>query len=123
LNFSGGEDSFLTRKITEYGGNIRYNPGAIAYEIIPKNRTTIRFIIKRKYRTSNTELLIKSITDRNFTKTGALPRLVLRFLYGLLIAIPFFIFDKTDRLKGLLKIVNAIGGFAFIFGKQSQFYK
>lgn len=123
LNFSGGEDSFMTMKISELGGVIRFNPNAIAYEIILDARTTIKYIIKRKYRTSNTELLIKSLTIINFTKIRVLSRLVIRFFYGLLIILPFFFFSKTDGLKGLLKIVNAVGGFAFIFGKQSQFYK
>lgn len=123
LNFSGGEDSYMTMKISELGGIIRFNPNAIAYEIILDARATIIYLIKRKYRTSNTELLIKSMTNKNFTKISVLPRIVMRFCYGLLIIFPFFIFSKTDRFKGLLKVVNAIGGFAFIFGKQSQFYK
>ena len=123
LNFSGGEDSFLTKEITEHGGIIRFNPNAIAYEIIPENRTTIKYVIKRKYRTSNTELLIQSIRDKDFTKIRALPRLIMRLCWGLLIIIPFFIFGKEDKLKGLNKIINAAGGFAFIFGKHSRFYK
>jgi len=123
LNFSGGEDSYMTRKISELGGIIRFNPNAIAYEIILDTRATIVYLIKRKYRTSNTELLIRSMTNKNFTKISVLPKIVMRFCYGLLIILPFFIFSKTDRFKGLLKVVSAIGGFAFIFGKQSQFYK
>jgi succinoglycan biosynthesis protein ExoM len=123
LNFSGGEDSFLTKQITDLGGIIRYNPNAVAHEIIPENRTTVAFVIKRKFRTSNTELLIKSFTDKDFSKIRAIPRLILRFCNGLLIVIPFLIFSKNDKLKGLIKIVNALGGFSFIFGKQSQFYK
>lgn len=123
LNFSGGEDSFLTKNVTDLGGIIRFNPNAIAYEFIPENRTTIKFVTKRAFRTSNTRLFINSIKDKYFRKTGVLPRLVMRFCYGLLIVIPFFIFARTDKLKGLIKIAGAAGGFAFIFGKQSQFYK
>jgi succinoglycan biosynthesis protein ExoM len=123
LNLSGGEDSFVTREIVNLGGIIRYNPGAVAWEIIPESRTTISYVIRRKFRTANTELLIKSFTDKNFSKAGAIPKLILRFLNGLLLVIPYFIFGKEDKLKGLLKIVNAAGGFSYIFGKQSQFYK
>lgn len=123
LNLSGGEDSYLTKQITKLGGTIRFNPEALAYEIIPENRATIKYIIKRKFRTSNTELLIRSISDKDFRKITALPRLIMRFCYGLLILIPFLIFGKADKLRGLIKIVNAIGGFAGIFGRQSQFYR
>jgi succinoglycan biosynthesis protein ExoM len=123
LNFSGGEDSYLSKQIRSLGGIIRFTPNAVAYELIPDNRSTIRYVIKRAFRTSNTELLIKSMRDKNFTKSGSLSRLVLRFGYGLLILFPFFIFGRENKLKGLIKVTNAIGGFAFIFGKQSQFYK
>lgn len=34
LNFSDGEDTYLTKQITNLGGIIRFNPNAIAYEII-----------------------------------------------------------------------------------------
>ena len=123
LNFSGGEDSYLTKKITSLGGKIRFNPEAIAYETIPDSRATVSFILKEVFRTSNTELSIKSLKDADFTKSGALPRLIMRFFYGLLITIPYFIFGKEDRLIGLIKITNAIGGLAFVFGKKSRFYK
>lgn len=123
LNFSGGEDSYLTKQITSSGGVIRFTPEAIAYEIIPDDRTTIKFVIRRAFRISNTALSIRSLKDFKFKKSSAVPRLILRFGLGLLIIIPYFIFGGQDRLKGLIKITNAIGGFAFIFGKKSQFYK
>lgn len=123
LNFSGGEDGHLTSLVSGKGGIIRFSPNAIAYEIIPDNRTTIKYVLKRTYRISNTELLVKSLQNDRFSKRKALPRLILRFCYGLLIAFPFFFFSKTDKLKGLIKIMNATGGFIFIIGKHSQFYK
>lgn len=123
LNFSGGEDSQMTRRITNLGGVIRFNPSAIAFEIIPENRSTVSNVIKRTYRTSNTWLFINSERNKKFKKIDALPRIVMRFCYGSLILFPYLIFGKEDKLKGLIKIVNAAGRFAFVFGKQSQFYK
>jgi succinoglycan biosynthesis protein ExoM len=123
LNFSGGEDSYLTKQITKLGGVIRFNPGALAFETVPEARTTVRYILRRKFRTANTELIIRSINEENFTRIKALPRLVLRFINGLLLLIPYLIFGKADKLKGLVKMANAVGGFAFVFGKKSQFYR
>ena len=123
LNFSGGEDSYFTRQIIKHGGVIRFNPNALASETVPEARTTVRYILRRKFRTANTELIIKSINDKNFTKLKALPRLVLRFLNGFLLLVPYLIFAKADKLKGLTKMANAVGGFAFVFGKQTQFYR
>ena len=123
LNFTGGEDSYLTHLITHLGGIIRYNPDAIAYERIPDNRTTIKYVIKRTYRISNEGLFVKTLKDKKFSKLNALPRLIMRFCYGSLIVIPCFLFGKADRLKGLIKISDALGGFLFILGKKNQFYK
>lgn len=123
LNFTGGEDSYLTYLISTIGGVIRYNPKAIAYENIPNNRTTIKYVIKRAYKRSNTGLFVKSLVGNEFSKLSALPKLTRKFCYGFLIVIPFIIFGKANKLKGLLKIIDAIGGFLFIFGRKIQFYK
>jgi succinoglycan biosynthesis protein ExoM len=123
LNFSGGEDSYLTKKISDLGGVIRFNPNAIAYEVISEERATVKFVVKRSFRISNTRLFINSIDNKNYKPFKALPRLVMRFCYGSLIFIPCLIFYKAERLKGLIKIVNAVGGIAFFFGKLNQFYK
>lgn len=123
LNFTGGEDSYLTNLITNLGAVIRYNPNARAYEIIPDDRTTVKYLIKRTYRISNAELLVKSLIDKEFSKLNVIPRLIRRFCYGLLIVVPFFLFGGKDKLKGLISMINAIGGFSFILGKQNNFYK
>lgn len=123
LNFSGGEDSFLTGAITKLGAVIRYNPEAVASEYLPLNRSTFGYMLRRKFRTANTELIIRSINEKSFTKYKALPRLFLRFLNGLLISVPCLLFGGNDRFRGVLKMANAVGGFAFVFGRQTQFYK
>ncbi len=123
LNFSGGEDSYLTKQITSLGGIIRFNPDAIAYEIIPENRATVKYVIKRTFRTSNTELFFESIKDKNLKKIKVLPRLVIRFCYGLIIAIPYFLLGKEEKLNGLIKMANAIGGLFSILGRYNKFYK
>jgi len=123
LNYSGGEDSYLTSLLTKMGAVIRYNPLAIAYEVIPESRTKLRFILKRTFRISNTELLIKSLLDREFSYLKAMKRLILRFSYGLLISIPYLIFGTKEKLKGLIKMANATGGLVFIAGRHNRFYK
>lgn len=123
LNFTGGEDAYMTSLVTQMGGVIRYNPNAIAFEVIPEHRTTLKYIIKRTYRISNTELLIESLENTKFDRCKAIPRLLMRLFNGLLILIPFLIFGRSKRLLGLNKTVRAIGGFSFIFGITNQFYK
>jgi succinoglycan biosynthesis protein ExoM len=123
LNFSGGEDRYLTFLFSGLGGVIRCNQNAKAYETIPDERGTIKFIIRRIYRISNAGLYVRTLENQDFSKWSIFPRLFLRFSYGVLILFPFLIFGRADKLKGLNKIVNAIGGFAFILGSRSEFYK
>ena len=122
LNFVGGEDSFLTYLITNNGGIIRYTPYAIAYEIIPENRTTIKYIIRRIYRLSSSRLYRKSLINKKLT-FYVLPKMFIRFFYGLLISVPFYFFGRANKLKGIIKIFDAIGGFAYFFGCKDEFYK
>ena len=123
FNFSGCEDIYLTSQISKFGGIIRFQPKAIVYENIPEHRTTLRYVINRSFSDSNADYFVQSIrSNRNF-KLKALPRLSMRLLYGLLILLPFLILGKSNRLKGLIKIVHSLGGFSFIFGNNNQFYK
>lgn len=121
LNFTGGEDNYLTWHITNLGGIIRYNPNAIAYELIPQNRATIKYVIKRTYNNSNTGLFLKSLIE-NKSSWNRFPRLVLRFCFGTVIALPFLIFGKSNKLIGVKKIANALGGFLFILGSKNKPY-
>ncbi len=123
LNFSGGEDSYMTLLFSKNGGIIRGNPYAVAYEMVPEVRTTLKYILRRTYRISNTELIVRSLTEESFSALKTIPGLTLRFCYGLLILIPCLIIGGEDKLKGVLKITNAVGGFLFIAGRQNQFYK
>lgn len=123
LNFTGGEDINLTYAISVMGGVIRFNPAAAAYEDFQENRSSLRYIITRRYRTSNTGLYARYLRNPLHFKRKALPRLIMRFCNGMLIFIPLYIIGGKNKLKGLIKIVNAIGGFNFILGKRNQFYK
>lgn len=123
LNFTGGEDSYLTSKISAIGFIIRFNPRAIAYEIIPGERTTIKYILRRTLRISNAGFIIKSFQKESFRKTEEFTRLLLRFGFGMLILIPYLVFSKEDKIKGWIKIANSVGGFSYFFGRSNNFYK
>ena len=123
LNFTGGEDRYLTYLISINGGIIRCNPNAKAYEIIPKSRTTINYVFRRMYKMSNTRFFVNSLEEPELSNWSLLPRLLLRFSYGALIFFPLICFGKANRLNGLTRIADALGGFAYIFGKKNNFYR
>ena len=122
FNFTGGEDIYLTFLVTNKGGVIRFNPNAIAYENIPNARATIKYLIKRAFRNSNASYFVESLKSPNFNKRKVLKKEGMRFFYGILIIIPYLLFAKSNRLKGLLTIIESIGGLYFILGKQFRFY-
>lgn len=48
-NFSGGEDFEFFKRVNAFGYKIGWNPKAINYEIITKERANIKWILARKY--------------------------------------------------------------------------
>jgi succinoglycan biosynthesis protein ExoM len=123
LNFTGGEDINLTYNISMLGAVIRFNPEAMAYEDFQEGRSTVKYIIKRTFRNSNTGLYARYLRDPAGFKGKAFPRLVLRFFKGIMIVIPYYIAGGKNRMKGIIKIVNAIGGFYFLLGRKNRFYQ
>ncbi|MFP4489121.1 MAG: glycosyltransferase [Bacteroidales bacterium] len=124
LNFTGAEDRFMTYNITSRGGTIVCNQKAKAYELVPESRTGTDYVRRRSFRISNTNVYVKTLENENYSKWKSFPRLVLRFFNGLLLLAPFYFFAGEDKLKGLIKISNAMGGFAFIFfGSKDEFYR
>ena len=123
LNFTGGEDCYITNIITKMGGVIRCNPNAKAFEIIPKSRTKIKYIIKRTYRTSNTSFFVESLMEKRKLGLSIFPRLFLKFCFGLLIVLPYLLLGNSNKLIGVEKIADACGGFSFILGNKNEFYK
>ncbi|MCF8222342.1 MAG: glycosyltransferase [Bacteroidales bacterium] len=124
LSFTGGEDRFLAYNITSRGGIIVCNQEARAYEVVPESRTAIDFVRKRSFRISNANVYVKTLENENYSKWKAFPRLILRLGNGLLLALPYYLTGGQNKLKGIIKISNAIGGLAFIlFGSKNEFYK
>lgn len=123
LNYSGGEDRFLTFNISKLGGIIRCNHNSRAFEIIPESRATIKFVIRRTFRIANTGIFVSRLENPGLSIWSTLPRLIMRFCYGSLIIVPFFCFSNKHKLKGLIKIVNAIGGLTALLGNRDEFYK
>jgi succinoglycan biosynthesis protein ExoM len=123
LNFTGGEDFHMTHRISKLGGVIRINHNAISYEIIPEDRTTIKYVIKRTIRTANTKLIVQSLTNKDLSKIKILPKTLGRLFLGILVVIPYYFFSKTDKLLGVFKICYSIGVLMFVFGRSNKFYK
>lgn len=54
FGISGGSDTMLTRTLSQRGGTLRWCDEAEVADLIPADRTTKRWVIRRIFRTSNT---------------------------------------------------------------------
>lgn len=123
LNFSGGEDSLLTRQIIAKGGEIRFTPFAKAFEIVPDSRSTERYVVRRTIRIANTQLIVKSIEGVKIPKVSIMFKSIIRFIRGILITIPYYIIGGENKLKGIFKMSYSYGVFMFFLGKKNNFYQ
>lgn len=54
FNFAGGEDQLFFRQLVARGGRIAYAARAVAWEDMPVERQSLRFVITRSFRRGNT---------------------------------------------------------------------
>ena len=54
LGRQGGEDDDFFYRLTDAGGTIGFAPGAVAFEPVPASRASLRWLLKRSFRTGQT---------------------------------------------------------------------
>lgn len=63
MRFSGGSDFVFFNQAVRLGLEIRFAIGAIVYDEIPRQRLTLRYILRRHYRHGNTQALSSRLYD------------------------------------------------------------
>ena len=114
FNFTGAEDSYFGVQLMKKGATFYWAAKAIAYETIPERRATLSWLIKRNYNGAlNYSYILKLekkyhlLVKKTFV-SGAY------FLIGS-VALLILPFPFLMRYWGILKISEAIGGFAGLF--------
>jgi len=114
FNFTGAEDSYFGVQLIKKGATFYWAAKAIAYETIPERRATLSWLIKRNYNGAlnysyilklekkHLSLVKKTLISGAYLLIGSMALLILPF--------PFLM-----RYWGILKISEAIGGFAGLF--------
>lgn len=72
LGNTGGEDTLFFSAIQKAGGHIDYAPDGLITEIVPKNRATFMWLMKRRFRSGQTHavLLLESDIDGLWSHIG-----------------------------------------------------
>jgi succinoglycan biosynthesis protein ExoM len=114
FNFTGAEDSYFGVQLIKKGATFYWAAKAIVYETIPESRATLRWLIKRNYNGALTYAYILKLEKKHLLLLKKTLVSGTYFIIGsmALLALPF---PFLWRYWGILKISEAVGGFAGLF--------
>lgn len=121
---TGGEDTHLFYRLKKNGAKFISNREAIVKDIIPQDRTNIKWLVKKSFQTGNTatrrmiELAESRILKRIFLLFKAIAYLILSILLFII-----FLLNIDARIKWLLKIFTNLGHITATFGYNFLGYK
>jgi succinoglycan biosynthesis protein ExoM len=117
FNSSGGEDVDFFAQLLLGGARMVAASNAVAHEEIPHDRMTLRWILKRRYRTGHTLGLIARHRGGRVHRTiKALGRIAA----GVAEACAGLVSSRTRAIHGLTNIAWGAGTLAALFGRSQQ---
>lgn len=121
FNFSGSEDYYFGLQMIKKGALIFWSARAITYENIPKNRATLTWLIKRRFRTAGTFTYILKTEQQYFKLIIKLLISVYFIFFGMISIIIFSPFKF--RYWGILKVTEGIGSIGGLLNIRFKEYK
>lgn len=127
LSLIGGEDTLLAFELVRSGHRIAWAPRALTYEFIPTTRMHLGWLVRRWYRTGNTEAVLGMRKHSGVPgRVIAMGRGLLRVAIGLVtlpLSLPLCLIGVRERaLRRLYTIARGAGMVAAIFGRQHREY-
>ncbi len=109
FNITGSGDSYFGIQILKKGAKVFWAANAVAYETIPANRATLKWLIKRTYRLSSTYSYVLKLEKKYFRLIKKIIVSLIYIVFGIfglfLILLPI-----NTKYWGLLKLSEGIGG-------------
>jgi glycosyltransferase involved in cell wall biosynthesis len=119
--YSGGSDALFLKDFYEAGGKAAWAEDAAVYEVIPTNRLSFKYQIRRSRSQSNNLFRIKHPQITPDVILRKLPMVALRAMIGcLLVAVPLR--GSSSALRGIQAIGWSLGRMDAMRGKQSTLY-
>jgi len=118
---TGGEDTFFGVQAIQEGARIFWSHDAIVYETIPEKRATLKWLMRRIYRSASTFTYILKLRKSYIM-------LIRKFLISIfylgfgICSLVFLPFSTKHKYLGLIKISEALGGFAGIINIRYKEY-
>ena len=121
FNSSGGEDTFFGMQAIDKGAEIFFAKKAVVYETIPKDRSTLNWLVKRRFRGATTYSYCHLI-QRNYKVL--FKKFLVSIIYIIIgiLTLPLILAPFTMRYWGLLKLMDGIGGIYGMMGKTFKEY-
>jgi len=122
FNTTGAEDTFFGIQAIRKGAKIFWSQKAGVYETVPKQRATLNWILKRRYRGGMTYTYI-IIQERQYLQL--VKKIIVSGIYLLVgtVASPAVVLPVKWRYWGLVKISEAWGAMAGILNIKYHEYK
>lgn len=108
---TGGEDTFFGVQALQKGARIFWSHDAIVYETIPKKRATLKWLMRRIYRSASTFTYILKLKKSYIMLLRKLLISIFYLGFGIC-SLVFLPFSSKHKYLGLIKISEALGGFA-----------
>ncbi|MFS4491359.1 glycosyltransferase [Maribacter sp. 2308TA10-17] len=108
---TGGEDTFFGVQALEKGARIFWSHDAIVYETIPEKRATLKWLMRRIYRSASTFTYILKLKKSYVMLIRKFFISILYLIFGIC-SLAFLPFSHKHKYLGLTKISEACGGFA-----------
>ena len=118
LGQTGGEDSSFLKNAYRAGAKIEYAPNAIVSEIIPSERTTLSWLLRRRFRAGQTHgMMLEETTGKSFSAKVKNILLASAKSCISISAAPFFILKKHRFYFWICRAVMHAGVVAHLIGK------
>ncbi|MCZ2858473.1 glycosyltransferase [Blastococcus sp. VKM Ac-2987] len=125
LGISGGEDQLFFRQAREGGARIYYAPQAIAHEWVPRDRLSLRYLLRREYRKGTTLGLLDRASGHQ--RWGKPARRLLKAAFWLasggLAAVRSAVCGQRSALAlGLMRAARGLGMVGGLLGRTIDLY-
>lgn len=122
FNRTGSEDGYFGVQMSKKGATIHWAANAVAYEVIPKSRANLRWLVKRTFRLSSTFVYIL-LLEKQYIRLGR--KLLVSGLY-ILLGLPALLLTALPGKRkywGVVKLAEGAGGFAGLLTIRYPEYK
>ena len=122
MAFTGGTDVLLGRILKKYGIEFYWADKAMVHEIVPPNRSQVKWLLLRRFRAGTAHVLINRFAQDN-NIADSLHFSLRLFVIGMLKTATSLSSGKHAAVKGIGYMTQSIGVLAGLFGFAYQEYK